>query len=67
MNGATMMSDLVSQFRNARRSGPPLPLNEDSSDASLDLLLSQIREDKKKHPEKYARPNQEMEQINKPK
>ena len=62
-----MMSNLVSQFRNARRSGPPLPLNEDSSDASLDLLISQIREDKKKHPEKYARPNQEMEQMNNPK
>ena len=58
-----MVSNLVSQYRNARRSGPPLPLNEDSSDASLDLLISRITEDKKIHPEKYAcLENQETEQ-----
>ena len=66
MSGATTTSNLVRQYRNARRSGPPLPLNEDSSDASLDLLISRIEADKKEHPERYVRWDQ-MEQQNKPK
>ena len=55
MDGVTTMSNLVRLYMNANRNEPPLPLNEDSSDASLDLLISRIEADKKANPEKYAR------------
>lgn len=58
------MTELVELYSNANHNESPLPLNEDSSDASLDLLIARRREDKKKYPERYVRWDQ-MEQKKK--
>ncbi len=50
----TSVSDILKRFEEANENSKPLPLNEDSTPESLQLLDELIEEDKKANPEKYA-------------